>query len=131
MLRKQKADQFCRKLVTRLQKDEDMSFSQNEDNILFHLAHGNDQVVVLEALQAKFLLLSNYPEPSKHFVGRRLYYFFRRSFVFQFMSVDCYATVRNCVTCAINRVALRRHNKPKIVFLVFAPLKLVAITILG
>lgn len=47
------------------------------------------------------------------------------------MSVYFYAIARNCVTCARDKVKLRRHNKPMKLFPSITPLGLVAIDILG
>ena len=47
------------------------------------------------------------------------------------MSVDCYATVKNCVTCAKNRIFLRKNKNYLNLFLAEAPLEFFAIDILG
>lgn len=47
------------------------------------------------------------------------------------MSVDCYATVWNCVELTRHRVRLRRHNNLTIVFLALAPLEFIDPDILG
>lgn len=47
------------------------------------------------------------------------------------MFVDCYGTMRNCVTCARNGVIFRQYNKPIKAFPALAPMEFVAINILG
>lgn len=108
-----------------------MSFSRSKDDVLFFLAYGDEQVVVPTALRARVLNLCHYAMPSEHPGGKRRYYFLRRSFYWPFMSVDFYASIKSCVTCAKNRVALRLHNKPLKSFPALAPLEFVAINILG
>ena len=47
------------------------------------------------------------------------------------MAVDCYATVKNCVTCAMNRVKLRKRAKVMRLFPAKAPLEFVSSDLLG
>ena len=47
------------------------------------------------------------------------------------MAVDCYNTVKNCVTCAKNRVKLRKHKKHLRLFPATEPLEFVYLDILG
>lgn len=57
--------------------------------------------------------------------------FFRRFFYWSSMSTGCYATVGSCASRFKIGVSLRRHNKPVKAFPAFAPLRFVAIDILG
>ena len=47
------------------------------------------------------------------------------------MSVDCYATVRKCSTCAKNRIKLRQRTNPLQLFPPAGPLESVAIDLFG
>ena len=47
------------------------------------------------------------------------------------MAVDVYAVPRNCVSCAKNRISLRKHRNFLKLFPASAPLEFVAIGILG
>ena len=47
------------------------------------------------------------------------------------LSVDCYATVRRCRTCAKNRIKLRSKSNPLKLFPASGPLESVAIDIFG
>ena len=47
------------------------------------------------------------------------------------MAVDCYATVKNCVTCAKNRIGLHKRAKFVRLFPATTPLEFVSIDILG
>lgn len=53
ILHKQRAAPFYRNLVAKLQNDGDVSSTQNEDGTSFQLAYGDEQCVLLEALQAR------------------------------------------------------------------------------
>ena len=63
--------------------------------------------------------------------GRKLYYSLRRDYYWPDMAVDCYATVRECVTCARNRIKLRKNRKMMTLFPAISPLVCVSIDILG
>ena len=55
--------------------------------------------------------MEHHVKTSAHPGGRRMYYSIRRDYYWPSMAVDCYNTVRNCMTCAKNRVKLRKHTR--------------------
>ena len=73
----------------------------------------------------------HYAKTSGHPSGQKLYEQLRQDFYWPSMAVDAYATVRNCVTCASNRIKLRKHAKALKLFPALAPLEFVAIDLLG
>ena len=77
------------------------------------------------------LHLEHYPKLASHPGGRRLYYSLRRDYYWPSMAVDCYATVKNCVTFAMNRVKLRKRAKFMRLFPAKEPLEFVSIDLLG
>ena len=82
------------------------------------------------ALKARILNLEHYPKTASHPGGRKLYYSLRRDFYWPSMAVECYATVKNCVTCAKNRIALRKRAIFVRLFPATIPLEFVSIDIL-
>ena len=60
-----------------------------------------------------------------------MYYTLRRDFYWPGLALDCIKTVRNCVSCARNRVKLRKATKPMKLFPAKAPLEYVSVDILG
>ena len=89
------------------------------------------KIVIPLALRARILHLEHYPKTASHPGGRKLYYYLRRDFYWPSMAVDCYATVKNCVTCVKNRIALRKRAKFVGLFPATTPLEFVSIDILG
>lgn len=103
---------------------------QSEERISFHLADGDEQIVVPNGQHTRLLHLSHDSKTSWHPGVQKLYYFMRRPFYWPSMSVDCYATVRNYVTVVRNRFNLRRHDKRMNIFSTLTPLEFVVIDIL-
>lgn len=57
--------------------------------------------------------------------------FFRRSFYWMDMVINCYTTINNPTHCALNRMALRRQRKPIKYFPARRPLIFMTINLLG
>ena len=87
--------------------------------------------MVPASLQSRVLHIVHYEKTSGHPGGQKLYEQLRQDFYWPSMAVDAYATVRNCVTCARNRIKLRKHAKALKLFPALAPLEFVAIDLLG
>ena len=68
---------------------------------------------------------------SGHPGGRKLYYTLSRDFYWPALAVDAYATVRNCVECAKERVKLRHKTKSLKLLPAKAPLESISIDLLG
>lgn len=128
--REQLLDSFCVTVRSRLNGGERIPFSL-VDGVLYRTASEREQLVVPEALRNRVLHLSHYSKLAAHPGGRRLYQYLRSDFYWPSMAVDCYAVARNCISCARNRVLLRKNSKKMQLFPAKAPLEYVAIDILG
>lgn len=106
-------------------------FQVDEGGILGRTAEGHPQVVIPQSLQSRVLHMAHHAKAAGHPGGRKLYYTLRRSMYWPTMSMDCYATVRACVSCARNRVKLRRNSTEMKLFPATRPFECVAIDILG
>ena len=131
LLRAQQEDDFCSAVRARLNGGERIPFALDETGVLRRHVERHPQIVVPESLQARVLYLSHHSKIAGHPGGRKLYYSLRRHFYWPSMPVACYATVRNCVSCAKNRIKLRRVSKKMKLFPASGPLEFVAIDILG
>ena len=60
-----------------------------------------------------------------------MYYSMRRNYYWPILTMDCHNTVRNCETCAKNRVKLRKRQKFLRLFPATEPLEFISIDILG
>ena len=136
-LREQRSDPFCQDIVLRLVRGEGFPcvgptpYVTDAEGFLFRIANENHQIVVPASLRERVLHLSHFSKLAGHPGGRRLYAFLKRNFYWPAMAVDCYAVSKNCVTCARNRVLLRRNSKPMRLFPSSAPLEFLAIDLLG
>lgn len=128
----------CRKVMitsctirSRFEKWERGHFVLNGNSILFCSTDGIQQLVIPQSLFPRVLHSSYNAKMARHTGERRLYQFLRRSFCLQIISWNCYAVSQSCVSCAKNRVALRRKRKGKQLFPATVPLEFVAVGILG
>lgn len=129
MPREQQNNHFCRDIVARLHVGEDLAFSKCEEATSFFKAYGDEQIVVTMAPQTRILHLCRYAKLSGHPSERRLYHFLRHSFSWPSVSVNCYITLRNFVTCARYRVNLCRYSKPTKIFITLTFVDFLAINI--
>ena len=111
LLRAQANDSFCLSIRSRLNGGEDLPFVDDYRGYLTRVVERHLQVVIREILRARILHMEHHVKTSAHPGGRRMYYSIRREYYWPSMAVDCYNTVRNCETCAKNRVKLRKHKK--------------------
>ncbi len=131
-MREQATDPFCRaekgETGTRTAR-----FTVREDGVLVRIAplHGSSQIVVPEALRRRVLQLNNEPAASGHAGGQRMYETLRRGFYWPSMVADVYYTVRQCSSCARDRITLQQRTTPLTLFPARAPLESVALDLLG
>ena len=89
------------------------------------------QIVAPQSLRPRILHMMHNNILSGHPGQTRMYYGVRRTYYWPHMAADIYATVRNCTTCAKNRVKLRKRTNPLKLFTATEPLKDLCIDILG
>ena len=103
----------------------------SHDGLLLRHVETDEQLVLPKALRPRVLHIAHYAKTSGHPGGQKLYEALRKDYYWSSLAVDAYSTVRNCVTCAKNRIKLRRHATQSKLFPALAPLEYVAIDILG
>ena len=130
--REQATDPFCKETLARIHKKETTSFKEDEKSgLIVRSVRGSNQILVPETLRPRLLALAHHSLPAAHPGGRKMYMTLRTTFYWPSMVVDVYTTVRNCKSCAMERVRARfRHTKLKL-FPASAPLEDVAMDLLG
>ena len=131
LLRHQLADDFCTHIRTRINRGDDIPFETDDSGVLIRTVHAHPQVVVPHDLKSRVLHMGHHSKLAGHPGGRKMYYTLSRDYYWPALAVDAYATVRNCVRCAQERVKLVRKTKRLKLFPAQAPLESVSIDILG
>ena len=131
LIREQASDELCTRLRQRLTAGEDIPFVEDPRGVLIRTSTRVPQIVVPQSLRARLLHASHYARMAGHPGGRKLYYKLRRHFYWPAMALDAYNTVRQCATCARNRIKLRKHSSTLKLFPAKAPLEFIAIDLLG
>lgn len=131
ILREQQEDAMCQDIVDSLDDGRNTPFKLNEDGVLIRTATPFQQIVIPESLRARVLNMMHTQVTSGHPGERRMYQTMRKIYYWPSMPVDVYAFVRSCTFCARERVKLRKHANPLVLFPARAPLEEVAIDILG
>ncbi len=133
-IREQAVDMYCRSLVS----PEGMAahrglFDVDERGVLVRRAplEGSVQIVVPESLRPRVLHLNHYPRLVGHPGGTRMHQTMRRTYYWPYMSMDAYQTVRECVSCQLNRIKERKHTNFCKLFPAVSPLEFICIDILG
>ena len=124
-------DRFCSDIHRRLNEGEGLSFALDDNGLLVRTVNPDHQIVIPHSLKKRVLMLNHRPKLAAHPGGRKLYYRIKRHFYWPALSVDCYATVRNCPECARNRIKLRKNTGELTLFPANAPLESVFIDLLG
>ena len=129
----QQDDDDVKKLKTKWSLDPKQPYLKNEHGLFCRRApsDGAIQIVLPVSLRERVLLLAHYPRIAGHPGGSRMYQTLRQTFYWPSMSMDVYDTVRQCTSCAKERIALRKHASYLSLFPAKAPLEYVAIDILG
>jgi transposase InsO family protein len=131
LLTEQLSDDFCSRIRSRVNAGERIPFNEDGRGYLVRTVCNPPQLVLPQSLRARLLHAAHHGRLAGHPGGRKLYYVLRRHFYWPSMALDAYNVVKNCVTCARNRIKLRRHASPLKLFPARAPLEYVAIDILG
>lgn len=107
----QKSDDFCQTVIRN--SNADTRLYECEQTAMLKRRHPSDeshsQIVVPETLRKRLLYKAHYFLPAGHPGQNRMYYNLHRVYYWKQMVVDINAAVRNCHSCAKNRVQLRRH----------------------
>ena len=131
LIREQARDTFCQALRARLDKGDLIPFEEDGGGVLVRTVESSPQIVVPRTLVPRVLALAHRPPNAAHPGEVKLYQTLRRHFYWTTLSVDAVTTVKNCVSCARNRVKLRRNSHTLKLFPASGPLEFVAIDILG
>lgn len=131
ILKGQLDDELCQEARRRINAGVPTQFANDSSGILMRMVEMNPQIVVPFTLRARILETSHYAKLAGHPGERKLYYSLRRHFYWPSMAVDTYGVVRQCATCARNRIKLRKHAAALKLFPARAPLEFVVIDILG
>lgn len=126
----QLSDPFCTTIRQKINEGVLIPFDVSEDGLLIRKV-SHDQIVIPHALKERVLHIHHHARLAGHPGGRKLYMSIRRHMYWPALSVDCYATVRRCPTCAKNRIKLRSKSNPLKLFPASGPLESVAIDIFG
>ena len=129
----QRLDDFCQTIIARQCKS-DSAFFEDSDGLLKRRPHREPdltQIVLPRSFRSRLLTLAHHSQLAGHPGQNRLYYTLRLTYYWPHMSVDIAATVRDCRSCARNRIRLRRHLHRLKLFPATRPLESVAIDILG
>ena len=134
ILEAQKTDAFCQTVLARQSKRYDSAFFEGPDGLL-RRRHPREpdieQVVLPDSLRPRVLQLAHHAKLAGHPGQTRMYYNVRRTYYWPHMAADIFATVRNCTTCAKNRLKLRKRTNPLKLFPATKPLASLCIDILG
>jgi len=107
--RAQEDDAFCLKVRYRIEIGEDIPFKDSETSgALTRTVNETPQIVIPKKLQPRFLSLAHRSLTQGHVGGRKMYRSMRRQHYFPGMVVACYNVVRDCTTCAKERVRIRK-----------------------
>ena len=108
-----------------------LPFSVDDNGYLIRKVESQAQIVVPISPRPRIPHLAHFSKLAGYPGGRKLYHILRRDFYWSGLAVDCYGTVRECATCAKNRIKLKRNRKHMTLFPATAPLECVSIDILG
>jgi Integrase zinc binding domain len=133
LIREQSANPDCQKWLDDARETKGRLFDIGTDGLLVRIAPLDQyrQIVVPLAFQPRLLNLEHFPVSEGHPGVSRMIQSLRRSFFWPKMALDVTNTVRNCNTCANNRVKERSRSSYLKLFPATRPLAYVAIDILG
>jgi hypothetical protein len=111
----------------------DNIFDYDDEGLLVRLAQldGMRQIVVPASLRPRLLHLEHFPRVAGHPGSTRMFRSLRRRFFWPGMAADVAETVRQCESCAKNRIKERKRTSLLKLFPASAPLEYVSMDILG
>ena len=134
ILEAQKKDSFCQTVLARQSKRIKSAFFEGSDGLLrrHHPREaGVEPIVLPDTLRPRVLYLAHHARLAGHPGQTRMYYHVWRTYYWPHMAADIFATVRNCTTCAKNRLKLRKRTNTLKLFPATKPLASLCIDILG
>ena len=133
VIREQSTDEYCLSLRDKLDNGHQIPFEVDEDGTLVRVSPRDfsRQMVIPKALRERLLHLTHHSKSGAHAGGLRMYSTLRRYAYWPCMAVDVYNVVRNCPSCARQRIKLRRHHGFLKLFPATKPGEQVAIDLLG
>ena len=134
VVEEQKLDDFCQTALANATGKPGSLFFEADDGVLCRRDPNEDglvQIVLPASLQARVLRLAHYSELAGHPGQSRLHRRLKQSFYWPHMAADVATTVRNCRSCAKNRLRLMKRTGLMKLFPALRPLESVAIDILG
>ena len=130
----QSTDDFCQTVLSRLSRNLDTHFFEGNDDLL-RLQHPyyseNVQIVLPDTPRPRMIDLAHHTVLSGHPGQTRMHRHIRETYYWPQISADMYNTIRNCTTCAKNRVKLRKRTHSLRIFSATRPLESLAIDIVG
>ena len=133
ILDEQRRDSFCQQVLAS-QSHKQRAFFEGTDGLLLRRHPIHDelvQIVLPETLRPRVLQLCHYTIVAGYPGLNRMYYHIRKVHYWPHLVADVEATVRNCPSCARNRVKLRRDTNYLKLFTATKPFESVSIEILG
>ncbi|CDF38390.1 unnamed protein product [Chondrus crispus] len=126
-------DRYCQMLKEKVDNEETSRFDVFDRGLLVRIAPLDDcrQIVVPTMLRQKGFYLCHYTRTSGHPGDTKMLYTMRRTFYWPSMALECHACMRQCDSCARERVQLRKHSTFLKLFPARRPLEFVAMGILG
>ena len=106
----QASDPFCKVIRSRLNGREDLPFAVDDRGFLSRYEEAFPRILIPQTLKPRVLYISHHAKLAAHPGVRKMYAALRRFLYWPAMAVDVYAVPRNCVSCAKNRISLRKHR---------------------
>ena len=132
-MEEQRRDSYCQQVLAS-QSHKQRAFFEGPDGLLRRRHPIHDelvQIVLPETFRPRVLQLCHYTIVAGLPGLNRLYYHIRKVYYWPHLPADVAATVRNCPSCARNRVKLRRHTNYLKLFTATKPFDSIGIGILG
>ena len=133
LVNNQANDKECEQIKKKICSKKKTIYTEDERGLIVRVAPIDNavQIYVPKTLRPRLLLLAHYPRLAGHPGGTRMFQTLRRTFYWPSMAMDVFNTVRQCSSCAKERLSLRRHSRFLKLFPAERPLEYVAIDILG
>lgn len=107
----QRTDSLCGVIRQKIQDCKAKTFF-TRDGTLYGRADDLEQLVVPHQQCERLMQLQHYLKTEGHRSTNRTYHVMRRRFCWPSMATDIYGFVTKCATCALSRLALRKHTAP-------------------
>ena len=134
ILEEQRKDEYCTSLFTTQVGRKTSIFFENEDGVLCRRNPREQdliQIVLPSSLRHRVLRMAHYHPLAGHPGQTRLQQRLRRTYYWPQMTADAATTVRECESCAKNRIRLLKQSGAMRLFQALRPLEEIAVDILG